>query len=270
MSLPGLAESSETPESQAVGGHNIADSYLQLFRSTYSKPDISKDDIWQYIYGVMHSPDWREKYASDLKKNLPRIPLATDFEAFRSAGQELMDLHADYETCPELETITIEVNKELVDEEGVPVGSLPDITNQESINTDIFKIRDRMRWGATTGDKTSDTASKDNKTDLRINDNCVLRNIPPEAHKFKVSGRSPLEWAVESLRHKKDTDSSITDDPNGWDAWVDEPFELIRHLRRLAWLGVRSTEIIENLPPSLDGPQVADLQIAGMQIADIT
>lgn len=63
---------------------------------------------------------------------------------------------------------------------------------------------------------------------------------------------------MDSLRHKLDTDSGIVDDPNGWDAWKDDPFELIRHLRRLAYVGVRSTAIIANLPPSLDGPMGPD------------
>ena len=87
---------------------------------------------------------------------------------------------------------------------------------------------------------------------LLINDRCKLVGIPPQAHEYTVSGRSPLEWAVDSLRFKEDKASGITDDPNGWWVWADEPFELIRHLRRLAYVGICSAEIIAALPPALD------------------
>ena len=79
---------------------NITDWCLEQFRDRYGQ-QITKDDIWEYLYGVMHAPDWRYRYRFDLQRNLPRIPLADDFEAFRRAGRELMDLHVGYETCSE-------------------------------------------------------------------------------------------------------------------------------------------------------------------------
>ncbi len=92
---------------------------------------------------------------------------------------------------------------------------------------------------------------------LHVNARCRLVGIPAQALEYRISGRSPLEWAVESLRHKQDPNSDIRDDPNRWHAWVDDPMELIRHLRRLIYLGFRSTEIIGALPCSLDGPRGA-------------
>lgn len=79
---------------------NITDWALIEFRARYGS-HITKDSIWEYTYGVMHAPDWRERYRHDLQRNLPRIPLAEDFEAFRSAGRELMNLHIGYETVDE-------------------------------------------------------------------------------------------------------------------------------------------------------------------------
>ena len=69
------------------------------FQDHYNDPTITKDDIWAYLYGVLHAPDWRNKYANDLRKDLPRIPFAADFRAFQKAGQQLIDLHLSYETC---------------------------------------------------------------------------------------------------------------------------------------------------------------------------
>ena len=79
---------------------NITDWCLEQFHGRYGD-HITKDDVWEYLYGVMHAPDWRERYKHDLQRNLPRIPLADDFEAFRATGRKLMDLHINYETCDE-------------------------------------------------------------------------------------------------------------------------------------------------------------------------
>ena len=78
---------------------NITDWCLDRFQDHYNDPTITKDDIWAYLYGVLHAPDWRNKYANNLRKDLPRIPFATGFRAFQKAGQQLIDLHLSYETC---------------------------------------------------------------------------------------------------------------------------------------------------------------------------
>ncbi len=90
----------ELDEPRSGERDNVTDWCLGQFQSRYG-PGVSKDDIWEYMYGVMHAPDWRERYRFDLERSLPRIPLADDFEAFRAAGRELMDLHAGYESCEE-------------------------------------------------------------------------------------------------------------------------------------------------------------------------
>ena len=201
---------------------NVSDWSLLKFQETYS-PEISKADIWEYLYGVMHAPDWREKFRTELQKNLPRIPLAPGgieaFRAFQDAGKKLFELHVEYETGPEAE---IEV---VLEEDG------------------HYRIDDSMRW-------------EDDKTTLAVNKTCRLVNIPTTAHTYQISGRSPLEWAVDSLRVKRDGKSGIVDDPNGWRQWQDDPEELIRHLRRLAYIGIRSAEIIEALPASLPSEDI--------------
>ncbi|WP_420613125.1 type ISP restriction/modification enzyme [Candidatus Spongiisocius sp.] len=210
---------------------NITDWCLEQFHSHYGDKAITKDDIWEYLYGVMHAPDWRERYRHDLQRNLPRVPFAPAFEAFRAAGQRLMDLHVDYETVPEwpLECL---------------VDGHPD---EGDSDPDAYRItrNKKMRWGK------SEDSNTDDRTVFMINDRCKLVGIPEEAHQYTVSGRTPLDWAIDSLRWKTDRPSQIVDDPNGWHAWSDEPFNLIRHLRRLVYVSVETSRIVNGLPPSL-------------------
>ncbi len=97
MRLPEIDHQSPSDETFQ---DNITDWGLVQFRDRYGT-GVSKDDIWEYLYGVMHAPDWRERYRFDLQRNLPRVPLADDFEAFRAAGRELMELHVGFETVDE-------------------------------------------------------------------------------------------------------------------------------------------------------------------------
>ena len=210
---------------------NITDWCLGQFRSHYGNDSISKDDIWEYLYGVMHAPDWRERYKHDLQRNLPRVPLAPDFEAFHVAGRLLMNLHIDYESVPEW-----------------PLECLVDGQPDEGrADPDAYRItrNKKMRWGR------ADDGKTDDRTVFIVNDRCRLIGIPDEAHQYTVSGRTPLDWAIDSLRWKTDKASQIVDDPNGWHVWSEEPFELIRHLRRLVHLSVETSRIVNSLPISL-------------------
>lgn len=235
---------------------NVTDWMLERVHRAYDDTSITKDDVWHYLYGVMHAPDWRARYKNDLRRSLPRVPLATDFEAFRAAGEELMWLHANYEHCPEHQGVTLEVST--VDdaaEQGLFWKELTDDEANERSQTDgdtTFRIDGLMRWNRVRHSETDKVV--DDKSQLWVNQRCRLSEIPPQAQDYTVSGRSPLDWAIASLRWKEDKPSGIVDDPNGWVAWADEPFELIRHLRRLVYLSVRSAEIIAVLPSSLDGP----------------
>lgn len=213
---------------------NVTDWALEQFQAHYGDESLTKDDVWEYMYGVMHAPDWRNRYAPDLKRLLPRIPYAPNFEAFRAGGRALMDLHLGYESCPELTAV-----KCLVD-------------NQESFGNAepaAYRIKGRMRW-----------ASKSDRSTLHVNNRCRLEGIPQEAHQYQVSGRSPLEWAVDTLQRKVSKQSGIVNDPNAWHVWSDDgsAFELVRHLRRLAYVGVMSTEIISALPLAVGRQDLPD------------
>ena len=137
---------------------NITGWCLTRFRQHYNDPSITKDGIWAYIYGVLHAPDWRTRYAHDLRKGLPRVPFAADFGAFRDAGQALIDLHLGYETCePWPLTVT------------TPAG--PD-------DAGFYRIDGRMRWDRT---RNSDGKLVDNRSVLHVNGRCRIKGIPDEA-----------------------------------------------------------------------------------------
>ena len=202
---------------------NISDTALHTFRNRYRDDTITKDDIFDYVYGVLHAPSYREEFANDLSKMIPRIPFAPDFRAFAGAGQRLADLHLNYDTCEQYPDLKVE-----------PI--TPSLLWEEK--PEHFRLGTRaMRY-----------ADKETKTTLTINEHVCLSGIPEEAHRYVVNGRTPLEWFIDRYKIKKDTNSGILNDPNGW---FENPRDLITAIERIVYVGVESTKIIENLPSQI-------------------
>ena len=200
---------------------NITDWNLQQYCHRYPDLQITKDEIWYYLYGVLHAPDYREMYKADLSKDLPRIPFASDFGAFRDAGAELAALHLGYETGPEYD-LQVEVK-----------GS----------GDEVYRLDNSpMQWGG--------MRKELDRSVLQVTSAVTMRGIPEEAHAYVVNGRSPLEWAVDRLRIRRDKENGIVNDPNAW--FAADPAAVISHLRRLVYMSVESTQIIGALPPALE------------------
>ena len=194
---------------------NITDTALDDFRQHYGDDQITKDSIFDYVYGVLHAPAYRERFANDLSKELPRIPMAPEFDAFAAAGQRLMELHLGYESCPEY---PLEVK--------VPKG--------EKLGPEHCRIgKSKMRW-------------LENKSVLKVNDRLRLAKIPAEAHEYVVNGRTPLEWFIDRYRVTKDSRSGIVNDPNGW---FDDPLDLITAFKQIVHVSVETVRIVASLPP---------------------
>ena len=217
----------DSPEKQGRTD-NITDWCLTHFQDHYGDPTITKDDIWEYLYGVLHAPDWRNKYASELRKDLPRIPFATDFRAFQQAGQQLIDLHLGYETCEPWHL-------------GV-------VTTGDRNDPGLYRIDSTMRWRKK---RNTDGKLVPDKSVLRINNRCRIEGIPAEAHQYEVNGATPLDWAIDRLKVTTDSKSGIQNDANQWHTWADDPYELILHLQRLVRVSVETTRIVNELPPAL-------------------
>ena len=198
---------------------NISDTALRTFRDHYGDDTITKDAIFDYVYGILHAPRYREEFANDLSKMIPRIPFAPDFHIFAEAGKALSDLHLNYETCEQYPL-------ELV------------FAHEDEPQPHHFQLGTRaMRFD-------------DEKTTLTINEHICLSGIPEEAHRYVVNGRTPLEWFIDRYYIKKDTDSGIVNDPNGWFA---DPRDLVTAIERIVYVSVESAWIIEGLPSEVVG-----------------
>ena len=199
---------------------NISDAALCTFRKHYGDDAITKDDIFDYVYGILHAPSYRAQFANDLSKMIPRIPYAPDFRAFAKAGQRLADLHLNYETCEQYPHLKNE-----------PIS--PSLLWEEK--PEHFRLGTRaMRF-----------ADKQAKTTLIINEHVQLSGIPEEVHRYVVNGRTALEWFIDRYKITQDKNSGIINDPNGW---FENPRDLITAITRIVYVSVESTKIIEALP----------------------
>ena len=219
---PAEADTTETlegiePESNRID--NISDTALDTFRYHYRDSTITKDMIFDYVYGLLHAPGYREQFANDLSRVLPRIPFAPDFHAFAEAGKALADLHLGYETC---ERYPLEVI----------------FASDGDAQPHHFRLTETEKMGFVGGAKTV----------LKINDFVSLSGIPEETHRYVVNGRAPLEWFVDRYQVKQDKDSGIFNDPNGW---FEDPRDLVTAIERIVYVSVESTRIIEGLPSQL-------------------
>lgn len=190
---------------------NITDWALEQFQKHYRDNHISKWDIFHYVYAILHHPQYREKYAANLKRDLPHIPFAPDFWKFAEAGAKLAELHVNYEEQAEYPLTRIE-NKE------VP------------LNWRVEKMR----------------LSKD-KTQLVYNDFLTLSEIPPEAFKYKLGNRSALEWVIDQYQISTDKRSGIVNDPNRLD---DEQY-IVRLIGKVITVSLETMKIVKNLPKEL-------------------
>ena len=187
---------------------NITDWALTEFRNHYNDDTITKWDIFHYTYGLLHHPAYREKYAMNLKRDLPHIPFTEDFWGFANAGTALANLHVNYESVLKYKLRKVET---------------PDM----QVNWDVEKMR----------------LSKD-KTQLKYNDFLTLDGIPLETYDYKLGTRSALEWVVDQYRVKTDKRSGIKNDPNR----VDEPQYIVDLISRVITVSLKTVEIVKNLP----------------------
>jgi predicted helicase len=188
---------------------NITDWSLQKFKTTYKDKKITKWDIFYYIYGVLHHPEYKTKYAANLRRELPHIPYTMDFWSFSKAGKQLADLHLNYEDAKEYPLDKIE-------------------TTGQKLNWEVEKMR----------------LSKD-KTTIIYNDFLSLTGIPPETFDYKLGNRSALDWIIDQYRVKTDTRSGITNNPNR----PDEPDYIVKLIGKIITVSLDTVKIISNLPP---------------------
>ncbi|TDF66049.1 type ISP restriction/modification enzyme [Cupriavidus sp. L7L] len=201
----------------------ITDEGLAHFQSAYPGEKISKEDIFYYVYGLLHSPDYRDRYADNLSKELPRIPCvktAADFWAFSKAGRDLAELHLNYET---VEKYPLQI------EDG---GLL--------LKDADYRV-EKMRYGKKGKDK--------DPTTLIYNDKITLTGIPLEAYDYVVNGKPALDWVVERQCVKTDKDSGIVNDANDWAIeTMDNPRYPLELFQRVVTVSLETMKIVRSLP----------------------
>ncbi|MEU9650569.1 type ISP restriction/modification enzyme [Streptomyces sp. NPDC048110] len=201
---------------------NITEATLAAYRKTYpdTEPGLTRDHIFFYVYGLLHSPAYREAYAADLKKSLPRIPKVRAFRAFAEAGRRLSELHIGYESAKPFGGIVISLNN----------------TRPDMPEADLFRV---------TKMKIPKTKGVQDRTRIVYNHHITLENIPEEAYEYQLGARSAIEWIIDRYQVKTDPKSGIVNDPN---EWSDDPRYVVDLLRRIVTVSLATVEIVRHLP----------------------
>ena len=200
----------------------LTDEGLAHFQAAYPGEQISKEDVFYYVYGLLHSPDYRERYADNLSKELPRIPrvqTAADFGAFSQSGRKLAELHLNYETV-DLYPLKIEAAGKLTDAD--------------------YRV-EKMRYGK--------NGKYKDLTTLHYNDKITLTGIPLEAYDYIVNGKPALDWVVERQCVKTDKDSGIVNDANDWAIeTMHNPRYPLELFQRVVTVSLETMKIVKGLP----------------------
>jgi predicted helicase len=213
-----IASPKKTP-ADTTRRDGITDGGLAHFAAAYPGETLTKEDVFYYVYGVLHSADYRERYADNLGKELPRIPRAkraADFWAFSRAGRVLGDVHVGYERVPEYAAR---------------------IDGPASLAAAQYRV-EKMKFGK----------GKD-KSVVHYNDFFTVREIPLDAYEYVVNGRPAIEWVMDRQSVTTDKDSGIVKDAN---AYATETVGDARYplslLLRVITVSLETMKIVRALP----------------------
>ena len=190
---------------------NITRWTLDQFRTHYRDDTIGKWDIFHYIYGLLHHPDYRERYQANLKRDLPHIPYAPDFWSFAKAGQQLGEIHVNYEEVREHPL-------DFIKKPTVPIN---------------WRV-EKMKFSKY-------------KTQIVYNNTLTLDGIPPAVFNYRLGSRSALEWVINQYQVKKDKRSGIVNDPNRAD---DERY-IVRLIGEVITVSLETVRIVERIRAGL-------------------
>lgn len=207
----------------------ITDFILMRAREQYGDK-VTKEDIFYYVYGFLHCPAYRETFANDLKKMLPRLPLVEkpdDFWAFSRAGRELAELHLNYEQVPASKEVVVDWHN-----------MLPGMMDADTPEK-LYRVT-QMRFGKRGKDK--------DRSVIEYNQFITLRNIPLRAYDYVVNGKSAIEWIMERYCDKVDSKSGIRNDANQWGLEHGNPKYPLELLQSIITLSLKTLDIIDNLP----------------------
>jgi len=201
---------------------NITDQALETFRGHYADKRLSKWDIFQYVYSVLHHAGYRERFADSLKRELPRIPLAPDFKAFVKAGKRLCEMHLRYD-----------------DSDGKAVKAYP--------------LAEEWTKGMPKSYRVEKMVLARDKTALIVNESLTLSGIPSDVFGYRLGNRSALDWVIDQYQVYTDKRSGITSDPNLWGEERDDEEYIVRLVKQVVAVSLETNEIVRGLPEDFLG-----------------
>jgi predicted helicase len=219
-------------EGEYIRRDGISDFILARARKQYSAKNISKEDIFYYVYGFLHSPEYRAVFANDLKKMLPRIPLVDDvrdFWSFSNAGRKLAELHINYESVSAAPGVVVLIDR--IPQKEISKGLTG--AELEGINYKVEKMR---------------FPKKGQKDTINYNHQITIENIPEKAYEYVVNGKSAIEWIMERYAITIHKESGIKNDPNDWAAEVGNPRYILDLLLSIINVSVQTVDIVASLP----------------------
>jgi predicted helicase len=193
----------------------VSDFILERAKTQYGK-SVTKEDIFYYVYGFLHSREYRETFGNDLKKMLPRLPLVEnvkDFWAFSKAGRQLADLHLNYESVKPYAGVLVD--------------------GDDGKSYAVTKMR---------------FPKKDQKDTILYNSRITISKIPAKAYEYVVNGKSAIEWIMERYQVTTHKESGITNDPNNWAAEHNQPRYILDLLLSIINVSVQTVDIVNGLP----------------------
>jgi predicted helicase len=226
--------------SEYIRHDGISDWILKQVRERYHSKNITKEMIFYFVYGLLHSEDYRTTFAVDLKKSLPRIPIpdsVSDFMAFYNAGKKLAELHLNYEDVPACPDVIVDDSTEasaLVQEsQMVAEDYVKYITMKDFEHYRVNKLR---------------FPAKGQKDVIIYNPFITIKNIPAKAYDYIVNGKSAIEWIMERYCVSIDKASGIKNDANDWAKEHNEPRYILDLLLSVINVSVQTVDIVKSLP----------------------
>jgi len=204
-------------DDEYVRHDGVSDFILKQFQHAIG-PKANKEDIFYFVYAALHHRGYRETFAADLKKQLPRLPVPTsmdDYKLMVKVGRDLAALHLHYE-----------------DIEGY---GLKEVKTASKVSYEVKKLA----WGK--------KGKEEDRTKIIVNETLTLEGIPAKAHEYVVNGRSGLEWIIERYQLRTDTESGITNDPNDWGKEHGNPRYIVDLIQSVTAVSVQTADLVDKL-----------------------